>query len=246
MSKPDAHSAGRDDKVTIPRIDTNIITTDDIVSIKFPQKGTNHGHPLYDFEYSWRSISKRLCIINDLILDFENSFNDLQQHVASVEMRNRDPLVFSRYIIRGEALIGTLRTSADQLLSLLWILKKKSDTGVYDDKIDNDCIGRYLNDGRLDGEVLGLIEKHAPLLREINDAANGAKHSFLNLHVNTYQTEPSALVYLLPQNKTGHEEGGPVTISFKTDIPEYNEFIKDIKKLISEYAQSISTEEPAV
>jgi hypothetical protein len=176
--------------------------------------------------------------MNDLIKDFEDSFNNLQSHAATMKPGNRDAMIFRRYQVRGEILINSLKTTADQLLALLSILKSRVDDGCYADKIGKDSIGMYLNSTNLSEDTLEFMQKHAYILKELNDAANGSKHSFLNLNVNTYMSRPSVLVYHLPRNNQS-EVGSPVTMTLEKAIPEYNSFLEDITKLIVKYAKSI-------
>lgn len=210
-------------KVTIPRVDGSFMNSESLINLNLPKQESNNGHPRYDFEYSWRSMLERLNVMNDLIEDFEDSFNSLQGYVATVEPGDRSAIEFRRYQIRGEILAGALKATADQFLSLLSILESRADSGYYTDKIARDHIGSYLNGSRLSEGTLAFMQKHAFILRELNDAANGSKHSFLNLHVSAYMTIPSVLIYHLPQNDQS-KEGSPVTIVFEEAIPSTTVF----------------------
>ena len=225
--------------VVIQRINTAVISRDFSESSTLPKMPDKNGGKGYDLNFGWKTISQRLEVTNELIDKLENSYKDLIRHVSEVELEKRNPIYFQRYLMDSEILIGTLKTSADQLLTLLGIVENKAVKGFYSLKIERDKIGAYINGKKNKSEHLAFLDRHSYMLRELNDAANSYKHSFLNLYVNTYNSEPSVLVYNFPNNDL-NKPGSLESISFENTISEYNDFLSDIGSKIIELSKKIN------
>lgn|GEM_PF-2369571 len=194
----------------------------------------DHSTPHFDLNVSWRSIVDRIPAINELIKkmnrDFLKAQDQMQQNASAPNGAEPKCDAFYTYLLDCETIINLLHTTADQLLCLASLLADKKQNGQYSDVIQVNSIGKLIFEGHRH-EWTRRLAACAPVLREINSASNGLKHSFMHLQMRTLYDTPGIDVYYLKDNKLTNTPE-LCSIMFECDIPQYNEFLAEIQKII--------------
>ena len=129
-----------------------------------------------------------------------------------------------------EQIFYWLRKSADELISLLYVLDYHNLNDEYPIKIKIDCIGFLLISTDF---YTDFVSKHNHLLTILNEVTNAYKHSFVNSQVLSYHGAdyPVAYAYSLKRNNAGNEPQF-YSVTINDFIIEYCTFLQDIKDQI--------------
>ncbi|WP_291090344.1 hypothetical protein [Flavobacterium sp. BFFFF1] len=139
--------------------------------------------------------------------------------------------------------ISDLRMITDEIIALLFILEKRSETGDYPDIIDIDQIGTLLD--RLDkGEqtYLQFFQSYKDFLRLINDITNTYKHSFINDHVLFLRQLDVPTVFAIKsakhknRNKFDKNENKLISVTLENVVNDFNHMFLNYRTLVKQMA----------
>lgn len=136
-----------------------------------------HDTPYGNLNLKWVDVVERFDSINDLILELEKYFKIINIKDADVETANLISIFFHKEKFAIEQIFYWLRKSADELISLLYVLDYHNLNNDYPTKIKIDCIGLLLISTDFYTE---FVCTYNHLLTILNEVTNAYKHSFLN------------------------------------------------------------------
>jgi hypothetical protein len=128
--------------------------------------------PFGNLFLKYLKIASRIDRINLLIQDiFLNFFSLAHQSEGGSED-------FFRHQVIAEEVIYWLRKTADELISMQYILHVQEQTGQFPNKIEVDCVGLLNHKNAQDFKQNFLV--HLKFLDTLNEVSNAYKHSFIN------------------------------------------------------------------
>lgn len=138
-----------------------------------------------------------------------------------------------RHQLITEEIIYWLRKTADELISLQYVLYVQKQAGAFPRKVEVDCIDSLNNSNQEDFKHLFI--NHASLLKILNEVSNAYKHSFLNSDISLVgNLEPYVFALSLKRNNL---EKQPVfhSCSFRDLIEEFNKFFLNSTEQLRKY-----------
>jgi hypothetical protein len=154
--------------------------------------------PFGNFFLKYLKIVNRIDRINLLTQDIFLSFFSLAHQS---EGGSED---FFQHQIITEEVIYWLRKTADELISMQYILHVQEQTGQFPNKIEVDCIGLLNHENAQDFKQNFLV--HLKFLNTLNEVSNAYKHSFINSELSLIGAEePYVFALALKQNDLGKQ-----------------------------------------
>jgi hypothetical protein len=141
---------------------------------------------------------------------------------------------FEQHIFANEQFIYLIRRSADELISLIWLLSEYEKNNKYPKEIKIDCLGSLIkqtNSTRLD-----IFNSNINIIKLLNEVSNAFKHSFINSeHTLLGTDEPRIHALSLDYNKNKSQ---PKFYDFSINeiVNEYNIFYKDCMSWLRIYS----------
>jgi hypothetical protein len=127
---------------------------------------------------SWMDIVTRFECINDSIVqiyqDFDNLYTNKKSSMIFLDQAYKQKLLI-------EQIFYWLRKSADEIISILYLLDYFKTHKKYPKKINTSSIGDVL---KSEGPIKKALSKHVDHLQILNEISNAYKHSFLNSQIN--------------------------------------------------------------
>lgn len=126
----------------------------------------------------------------------------------------------------AEQVIYWMRKTADEIISLAYVLDERKRSNNWPQSIKIDCIG-YLSGKQPRSENLTLLfNPHLPFLRNLNSIANAYKHSFINSDMNLVGAQYPVIYALhLKDNKLTSDEGF-YSLDFRQVVNDFSDFYK--------------------
>lgn len=135
-----------------------------------------------------------------------------------------------------EQIIYWLRKTADEFISIIWILKYYIENQVYPDQIKIESIGKHLHSE----ELLQELGQFNNFLKTLNNISNAYKHSLTNSQISAYrgEEEPLVFAYNLPHNDR-KKRADFYAIKFREIIEEYKKFTEECKNILENYSDTL-------
>jgi hypothetical protein len=194
--------------------------------------------PFGNLLLTYSEIVVRTECLNELITNLYIGFT---AHCELVKARggwsNPDEGFKHRFEI--EQVFYWLHKTADEVISLVYILNYFEKYDKYPTKINTSCIGDFIKSG---DHFDDSLDKHLKLLRILNSVSNAYKHSIMNTQLNAYRgrDEPVVFAYLLKYNDLKNMPQYH-NVSLRAVINAFNSFLIDIKALLEFKLAAIST-----
>jgi hypothetical protein len=186
-----------------------------------------------NFNLTYVEMCIRLDHVNTQILSLFRDFYSFKKVVDGGYYGDPDNITI-KLKLRTEEVVYWLRKTADQIISLLYILGYKEKNGVIPERILIDSIGTFI------GGQKGVIEnydadinKHKKVLEIIQRVSNAYKHTFLNSDILSLVSEDYPLILALHQ----HNNIKSNQIDFHAHplndvLIEYDEFLETVNELL--------------
>ncbi len=142
---------------------------------------------------------------------------------------------FEQHVFANEQFIYLIRKSADELISLIWVLNEYKNNNNYPNKIKVDCLGSVLNQN--EKSRLNIFTSNINIIKKLNEISNAFKHSFINSdHTLLGAKEPRIYALSLDYNNS---KSKPIFYDFSIDeiINEYNTFFNDCISWLKLYSK---------
>jgi len=133
-----------------------------------------------------------------------------------------------------EQVVYWLRKTADELISLAYVIDEWKRTGAWPQSVQIDSIAGLK--GKISREMEEMFAPHSSLLSTLNEVANAFKHSFINTDMTVVGSEyPVVFALALRRNKLSEQ---PVfySVSFQQMIEAFSIFYKQVFTAIREWA----------
>jgi len=135
-----------------------------------------------------------------------------------------------------EEVIYWLKKTADEIISLAFVIEEWDRTGDWPNRITIDCIGALKSNPS--DAIRKLFEPHTDDLNVLNEVANAYKHSFINTDINMMGAEqPGVIVLGLKRNKLLSEPEF-YSVSFKDIVNRFSNFYETTLPVIQDWAQN--------
>lgn len=133
-----------------------------------------------------------------------------------------------------EQVVYWLRKTADELISLAYVIDEWKRTGGWPQSVQVDSIAGL--NGKISKEMEELFAPHAGLLSTLNEVANAFKHSFINTDITVVGAEyPVVFALALKRNKLS-ERSMFHSVSFQQMIEAFSSFYNQVFTAIREWA----------
>ena len=192
--------------------------------------------PFGNLTLKWFDFMQRFDNINDKIDDIYTCHERIKQNRTEKFDEYRQFLmtkIFSKHRYLIEELIYWLRKSADEMISLVYILDYYSNHKKYPEKIVIESIGKLLKEKCLCND---FFSDHYDMLKTINDVSNAYKHSFLNTEISNHigNDEPYFFALSLSNNDL-KKKPYFYPVELTNFIIKYSGFCTSYKQLIIKY-----------
>jgi len=135
----------------------------------------------------------------------------------------------------AEQVVYWLRKTADELISLAYVLDERNRTGKWPISVKIDSIGG-LTEEHLSEELKQLFAPHAFFLATLNEIANAFKHSFINTDMTVVGSEyPVVYALALKRNKLS-EQPRFYSVNFAEMIHTFSNFYKQTVESVQKWA----------
>jgi hypothetical protein len=179
--------------------------------------------PFGNFALKYLKIVDRIDRVNSLILDVFSSFLLAHQSQGLGEDLFRHQLI-------AEEVVYWLRKSADELISLQYVLCIQEKTGQFPTKIEVDCIG-LLNHRNAHDFKQNFLD-HLSILNILNEVSNAYKHSFVNSEISSIGTEePYVFALALKRNDLGNKHKFH-SVRFAELVTGFDSFFQDSVEML--------------
>jgi hypothetical protein len=180
---------------------------------------------------TYSEIVIRMECLNDLIVTlYEDFFN----HDELVKQRggwsNMDEGFKNKFYT--EQVFYWLRKTADELISLICIVKYFKQNNSYPTQIKTASIGKLLDQEKKGEKLDDKFDKHLHLLSILNEISNGFKHSLVNAQTNAYRGQYEPVVFALVAFNGTTKEPIFHQRSLKAILNAYNEFLIEAKLIL--------------
>ena len=146
------------------------------------------------------------------------------------------------HLLYAEETIYWLRKTADELISLAFVLETRARTGKWPQDVLVDCIGALKNKEHPPPDTLKRgLEEFLPFLTTLNDVANAFKHSFINGDVGSLMGRDYPVVYTLELRKN-RRRNEPIlhSVTFSVIVLDFSRFYESIRLLLRAWASAIA------
>lgn len=150
------------------------------------------------------------------------------------EVSNNEVDIHLKVAHRMMRLSMEIKQAVDEMVSLYYILDYQKQNSGWPQKLLLDSIGKYFD--RRDKERYDVLERHLPLLMNINSIGNAVKHSFVNSEIVWLRNNSSAPILLAYFNQQNNLDRG--IVFQQVDL---SSFIDDLNSFLEDYRQSIRT-----
>jgi len=134
----------------------------------------------------------------------------------------------------AEQVVYWLRKTADELISLAYVISEWKSNGVWPDAIKVDSIAGLKHSPPQ--EVKDLFSPHASFLFTLNEVANAFKHSFINTDMTVTGAEyPIVFALALDRNRLSNKPQF-YSVSFADIVQEFSKLYKPTMKIIQTWA----------
>jgi hypothetical protein len=184
--------------------------------------------PFGNLTLSWATIVIRFECVNDLVVQLYKEFFELKEKIKIIPWSDKNEIYKQK--VYTEQLFYWLRKSADEIISIIFLLNYYQTHKGYPSKIKISSIGELLH---TKNDIYDYLEKHQPFLKTLNDVSNGFKHSFLNSQIHAFHGSEYPVVFaLVMKHNTLTSEPKFHTLDLKQVLNDYNNFLIDIKEII--------------
>ena len=144
----------------------------------------------------------------------------------------------------AEQVVYWLRKTADEIISLAYVISEWKNKGVWPDAIKVDSIAGLKDTPPQ--EVMDLFAPHTSYLFTLNEVANAFKHSFINTDMTVVGAEyPVVFALALNRNRLASKPQF-YSVSFADIVREFSRLYKPTMKTIQAWAvQAVSAKSPA-
>jgi hypothetical protein len=189
--------------------------------------------PFGNFVLTYHEIVVRTECLNELIIALYQDFID---HKELVKIRGgwatSDEMFKNKFYT--EQVFYWLRKTADEFISIIWLLRYFKNKGVYPNKIAISSIGNLIDSvEKKKNELDQGIEKHLKLLKLLNEISNGFKHSLLNSQIHNHQGVDEPVVFALVA--FFNDVSNPPNfhqVSLRSVLLNYNDFLIDVRGIL--------------
>lgn len=179
--------------------------------------------PFGNFALKYLKIVSRIDQVNALILDVFSSFLLAHQSQGFGEDLFRHQLI-------AEKVVYWLRKTADELISLQYVLCTQEKTGQFPTKIEVDCIGLLNHQNARDFKQNFLA--HISLLSILNEVSNAYKNSFVNSEISSIGAEePYVFALALKRNDLGNQPEFH-SVRFAELVTNFDSFFQDSVEML--------------
>ena len=188
--------------------------------------------PYGNLNLTYSQIVIRLECLNELI---KNLYEDFNRHREQVKARGgwshlHEGFKHKFYI---EQVLYWLRKTADEFISIIYILDQYKQTGNYPNEIKISSIGKLLNSKE---DITKLFVKHRKLLVLLNDISNAHKHTLINAQVHNHVGKDEPVVFALSAFNKSTTTPTFHSVGLRAMLEAYDNFLIDIKEiLMTEY-----------
>lgn len=185
--------------------------------------------PYGNLAINWTEIITRMQPLNDMVIAMYEDFYKIKKRINSgFQFATSEELFMQKFY--SEQIIYWLRKTADDILSLVYILIELNEKNQYPKKLKKFPLSDFLKNT---GSREHNLKKHIPILNKINEISNSYKHSFINPQIFSKYSkdEPIIISYYLKDNDLSIEPKF-YNIYVKDIIAEYDKFLGDAKDLI--------------
>ena len=190
--------------------------------------------PFGNFNLTYDEIVVRIECLNESII---NTYQDFYNHQELVRLRGGMSLLNESFkqSYNIEQVIYWLRKTADEFISIIYVLYYFKENNEYPSKIKISSIGRLLNyDKILDDK----LTNHFNLLEKINEISNGFKHSIVNTQVHNHRGKSEPVVFALTAFNDISSQPKFYVVSLRAIIESYNKFLIDVKDILQSKYQT--------
>jgi len=136
----------------------------------------------------------------------------------------------------AEQVVYWLRKTADELISLAYVIDEWNRTGGWPKSVKIDCIDGLK--GSCSEQLQHLFRPHEAFLFSLNEVANAFKHSFINTDMTVAGTEyPVVFALSLKRNKLS-EPAVFHSVSFGEMVTSFSRLYKECSATIQQWARS--------
>jgi hypothetical protein len=174
----------------------------------------------------WMELICRFECVNDLIISLYTEFDIMKNNHLGYYTDNQ----VHRQKFQTEQIFYWLRKSADEVISLLWVLAHFKRNNHYSSQIEIDSIGKFINNPQaLEGDLIN----HIATLRILNDVSNGFKHSFVNSQIHNHHGSdyPVVFAYTLKYNNLSNQAKF-YTLDLRRVLEDYSIFLMEAKAIL--------------
>ncbi len=184
--------------------------------------------PFGNLFLSWIEILQRTDRINDLIIDLYTDFEIIKQNQDVI---NPDiSSLFYKQKFLTEQIFYWLRKTADELISLIYLLDFNKKKNTFPTKIEINSVGSLL---KKDVYIPELFDVFRKFLKILNEISNGYKHSFINSQAHTYHGKNYPVIFALTVEYNNlKNEPKFHSCKFSDVIENYNIFLSEVKLYI--------------
>ncbi|MEM8503171.1 MAG: hypothetical protein AAF716_08465 [Cyanobacteria bacterium P01_D01_bin.1] len=213
----------------IPQVDNGKMPWESMNVVHFPILPSNT--PYGNMLLKGTDIVRRMDRVNKEIYRVYTSYVHPTEH--DIYNRSQDLLEHQFY---AEQVTYWLRKTADELISLAFVIDEWSRSGSWPDVIKIDSIGS-LND-KVPERLEQLFLPHKFFLSVLNEVTNAFKHSFINTDMTLLGPEyPVVFALSLKRNKlTG--ESKFYSIDFRDIVEHFSIFYKDSIETVQDWSKS--------
>lgn len=189
--------------------------------------------PFGNMVLKWTDIVTRFDSINDSILELDKIHTIISTTATTPAEEILKSKFFGKEKFAIEQIFYWLRKTADELISLLYLINYRFSSDEFPPKIKIDSIGTFLNSSDFHSEFL---LKYNHLLTTLNEVTNAHKHSITNSDVHSYhgRDEPIAFALSLKRNSSNNTPQF-YTVVVNDFITDYCDFLQEIKELIASF-----------
>jgi hypothetical protein len=184
--------------------------------------------PYGNLTLTYMEIVINIDLVNEEVVSIYKAFNDHKQKSLKGPVIS-NPQDSFRYRFQMEQVIYWLRKIADQLISMLYILRQKQETGDYPKQILVASIGKLLSMKEDEKEELKV---HFKLLKILNEIFNAYKHTLVNAQLHGHRGLNEPVVFALAAQNMSSKQPNFHVVGFKSILDNYNLFLTDVKVIL--------------
>ncbi|WP_428229163.1 hypothetical protein [Flavobacterium sp.] len=181
----------------------------------------------------WYDIVTRFDSLNDYIIELDKTHTIVSTSATTPVEEILKSKLLGKEKFAIEQIFYWLRKTADELISLLYLIDYRFSSDEFPTKIKIDSIGTFLNSSDFHSEFL---LKYNDLLTTLNDVTNAHKHSITNSEVHSYHGRNEPIAFALSLNRNNSNNNPQFYNVVVNDfISDYCDFLQEIKDLIASF-----------